>query len=47
MRTQNKTLTTLLLLGDEGTGSVSLMESTEEKNGWRDGAEMDVELDVL
>lgn len=44
----NKTLTLLLLLGDEGTGSVSFMDSTGEKNGWSlYGAEIDVKLDVL
>jgi len=46
----NKTLTLLLLLllGDEGTGSMSFMDSTGEKNGWSlYGADMDVKLDVL
>lgn len=45
----NQTLTLLLLLlGDEGTCSVSFMESTVEKNGWTlAGDEMDVQLDAL
>ncbi len=44
----NQTLTLLLLLGDEGMGSVSFIESIGEKNGCiLAGDETDVQIDAL